>query len=1466
MKKLLTLLLLTLTLIFALASCQIDDDDSGDSGNSDTGSGDSSGSGDSGKPDAPTADVIWSPSTTTVIVTDEQGSKVKPLQNHLLALTGKSPTVVGPNSEAAYNEIIVGKADRALAAVAYRRLERYADSITLADRLESAYLICAESGSLAIAYSDLYARDAAIEYITENFGTATLAREGTLYRATFKTLDFVNEKNAESREAGFAALEPVLGESAVSALRGLYSLYSSDIYMWLVNLYDPEIGGFYYSESARNNDGYLPDLESTAQALELLDNSGLTDAFNKNADSTNWDELLPELTKEQILAFTLSLRAEDGYYYHPQWGTGIGSSRKGRDAGWGNDILRALGYGYMLDDDYVPEGDGSITVSLRGRATSGVGAAISKVRTSSVIATASFDEALVSKQAFIDWLDEQELSTNSYTAGNTINANISRINNAGLRPVLQQYLREHQYPNGLWEPEVSYRSINGLMKISTSCFYNGEFPNADKAIESVIQVLGLPMSAEVESITFVYNQWEAIRKLLTSCSNEKRAEVEDMLVDEAPRLISDTVSKLRVFRKGDGGFSMNQETSSPTSQNVPVAVPGSAESDVNATAIAISTLFEDIFLLYEEILSNPLESVYYNFPKLYYEYDGYYFLDRLEELGTIVKADAYFEDPPVITFDDYNPQNGNEADGIVKYPADGVQNWQGSDVLGSDGNNKYFHSAIVDNPKPEKGVTGDRVLYATDYSYEDAEGNKDVAENGSNTTFTIQNSGMNGNCYIFDADIMFGGGNNLSDCLGQLQFFTAGTDFIAGWLNVYSYEEKGVTYLRLEENFAGADGYKDKKVVTGIPIDEWFNIRFEFYKNYDESGALSYKYKIYLNGEYAGYSDSSNYDTSKGEYMERNITAFRFAYYRHSSSGWYFNNVYLAEADKRYEQEMLGKGETVTVDTEVKTHTFESGIADTEDFKTQLVYKHKTTGELQYISGGEWTRTLDGDYGIYQSNTNNKGGIKLYSDYDPTSLANKVLKVYTFNVKSHSYNATMTVDDSVLSADGYTWELSFDYYFSKIPWIYSGDFLTVDFTTAGGHKIAGVTFEATDFKDTHSAEKLRIRRDDGSYVSDFTLNADNWYTIKLEYYYDLEDYTHSRLKIYLVDKDGKDACISDTRSSLKAGEISQVVFGFTPYDIRGAEYFDDISLARTDKKYSKTTVYKGNKVKLPETPAKLDGASEYDFSTDITEGVRVYGYNTSSEQDGRVEYLQTSITGEAPTYGYGSAFSLATSSDGAPVKPGESVLKIKSNNTGTARQSILTLTNPDSHKSGMMHIVEYDYYFESNSGGSGATLLNLSFNNSAAGERILNLTAAKNLISHSGGYAKNALQVGSGGDSVVSLAAGRWYRIRIVWDRTEDGGGRYYYYYSENGGKTYKLAVVAETEDAINKMVKSTTVEVDSVSLVVNAYKNTGVQYIDNIRYIVSDELPVYVAPELPEGSGTDDLTGGIVDGYYDEK
>ena len=59
----------------------------------------------------------------------------------------------------------------------------------------------------------------------------------------------------------------VMGKEATAALRKLYDLYGKSLLDWLASLYDPETGFFYYAGSARDNDGFLPDCESTCRTL-----------------------------------------------------------------------------------------------------------------------------------------------------------------------------------------------------------------------------------------------------------------------------------------------------------------------------------------------------------------------------------------------------------------------------------------------------------------------------------------------------------------------------------------------------------------------------------------------------------------------------------------------------------------------------------------------------------------------------------------------------------------------------------------------------------------------------------------------------------------------------------------------------------------------------------------------------------------------------------------------------------------------------------------------------------------------------------------------------------------------------------------------------------------------------------------------------------------------------------------------
>ena len=56
-----------------------------------------------------------------------------------------------------------------------------------------------------------------------------------------------------------------------------------------------------------------------------------------------------------------------------------------------------------------------------------------------------------------------------------------------------------------------------------------------------------------------------------------------------------SAEKILPFKKGDGGLSYLRETSTPTAQGAPVAVPGTAEGDVNGTLCGSIAVINSIF-------------------------------------------------------------------------------------------------------------------------------------------------------------------------------------------------------------------------------------------------------------------------------------------------------------------------------------------------------------------------------------------------------------------------------------------------------------------------------------------------------------------------------------------------------------------------------------------------------------------------------------------------------------------------------------------------------------------------------------------------------------------------------------------------------------------------------------------------------------------------------------------------------
>lgn len=363
------------------------------------------------------------------------------------------------------------------------------------------------------------------------------------------------------------------GADVVSALKDFYSVYDDKTVEWLARLYDPSVGGFYYSNSGRDNEftvlngqkfRLLPDIESTKQAITFLKAHGI---INEYSD-------IPEKMRDQMYNFISSCEDPDtGFFYHKQWSkelTDSRASRRGRDLMWAEDMARAFDWKYPYP-----------TANER----------LSGVKNDDDAAL-NIPEYLRTKEKLIEYLDSFDFENRAYYSGNTLAAQVYPIRAAGLSEVVTDYFDAIQNKEtGLWGNSVGYDAVNGHMKIT--CFYSFAglpIPCAEKAIPTIIKIL---MSDEpAPHVCCQYNCWFSIQNILESLrkfggdeGNKKADEIIASLLKIAPEAIRASKEKVLTFRKEDYSFSYTPSHTADQSQGVPVAVYGTNEGDVNATGI-----------------------------------------------------------------------------------------------------------------------------------------------------------------------------------------------------------------------------------------------------------------------------------------------------------------------------------------------------------------------------------------------------------------------------------------------------------------------------------------------------------------------------------------------------------------------------------------------------------------------------------------------------------------------------------------------------------------------------------------------------------------------------------------------------------------------------------------------------------------------------------------------------------------
>ncbi len=623
------------------------DDENNGGGDENNGGDDENNGGDDENEDHPTdtedENFIFDPASELYFIVDEYSSKsttVIEIINTVDFHKNSDAMSIYTNDSSAPNkhEIIIGNTERELSKTAMRRLNRL-DTNTDTD---VRYVIYSDGYSIAVVYDedDEIAIESALSYLLELCDTSKLVlSHGVVKEEVIDVYDYYDALDTERENEVYKAMaekvasltDEQVGADLANAMRQFYSLYTNDLVLWLANLYEPSIcvcnglygeseckntkycgtAAFYYSNSARDTIGYLPDVESTFQALGLLNSTGITRKYD-----ASWKGMLDDEMLDGILAFVRAIQREDGYFVHPQW-TNPGTSRISRDLNWSTSILKTIGASPYYTTPTGLKGIGAPSASssiLSGQLTGSTAVACSSV----ILANQSYLPHLESIETFKTYLDGLNVRTNSYSAGNTLAAQASQISARdkalgltapnSLYQTMIDHLNANQNPeNGTWDWKKPgddgydlYFQVNGLMKISGVYGSSRPLQYVEQACETAIEAI--TYDKKIGAAVDIYNPWFALTNIfgnLKGCGGEegreKIAALRQRLYESAPETLIATRDKISICKKLDGSFSYSPKYSSSTSQGAPAAVPNSVEGDVNGTVLSCSGLLDYVY-------------------------------------------------------------------------------------------------------------------------------------------------------------------------------------------------------------------------------------------------------------------------------------------------------------------------------------------------------------------------------------------------------------------------------------------------------------------------------------------------------------------------------------------------------------------------------------------------------------------------------------------------------------------------------------------------------------------------------------------------------------------------------------------------------------------------------------------------------------------------------------------------------
>lgn len=787
----------------------------------------------------------------------------------LLYKTEKASKIVNDSAAVAEREVVIGKSERRVSKDAYEALSKLEKETN-----QVGYLIYFDGQNYALAYEDdKYSTNVAallcVEYFIENtvptYGDSNLEK-GVLHSDSVDPIEYQRAIDEKRREIQWANLERVAGKEVVEATKEYYARYGLNFIEWCANLYDPETGGFYYSNAARDNPGYLPDIESSLQMLSMFESSGMIDHLGGSI------YYMPKDFLTKMAIWVKGLQHPSGYFYHPQWTkeeTDKHLSRLGRDLSYGSGILNYAGLSPTFDTPLGWKGDYTLAdgtkvdkngnpiaaSKLTNRLSGGVTLAVSKLVLTS---NAQIPAHLLSAESFKEYLYTLDLKHNSYWVGNQLSNQVGEIKkrddelNGALVEVLTEWLIEFQNPkNGMWEwrdendPTYSdYDGVNGILKLLTLFNNLGiEYPNPVPAAESIIK--SIYTDDPVGSVCYCYNAWYALEDLFKNLNTHSKntvqteqmiSEIRKRLQDDAPALIRKSLEKVMVFVKEDGSSSFGPNESSGTSQGMWVTIAHTNEGDVNGSLINTFGVLNHMF----KVLGWDRPAVYGKAEYLFF-------------MNIVAEKNAAFEikDPDEIpyTYDNEKLDSLPDYISLERCNSSGEKKIVSATELGRKG-----HAFMLDSKSG-----GNDLLY-----------------------IGCPESDINAKCFIFDSDMLIRTSEE-----GYFLRLYLDSAYAMGLI-----VENG--QIRFIDTSKIAAGKVEKDLGFTAPLDEWFNLRVEYY-----FGLKLAKVKIFLNGELVATSD--NYYDPNGTLVPSSYyNRLRFEVFTANNATIYFDNTVLSKSSKKY--------------------------------------------------------------------------------------------------------------------------------------------------------------------------------------------------------------------------------------------------------------------------------------------------------------------------------------------------------------------------------------------------------------------------------------------------------------------------------------------------------------------------------------------------------------------------------------